>query len=144
MPSTSKPPCQKETDNACTSPLSFDSFAFCFLGCFNDTMDFDYKGWVDQWMFRRKTMLEVPMRARPTTYVFSMYTEMYKTNTNYIMTRHSQKVTCIELPWPKCVTFQLKCNCRHLGGASSGHLDYSPCQPSSVSRHGIDSQEPCS
>lgn len=67
-------------------------FCVCFLGCFNDTMDFDYKGWVDQWMFRRKTMLEVPMRARPTTYVFSMYTEMYKTNTNYIMTRHSQKV----------------------------------------------------
>lgn len=53
-------------------------------------MDFEYKGWADRWMFRGKTMLEVPMRARPTTYVFPMYTEMYKINTNYIMTRHSQ------------------------------------------------------
>lgn len=39
-------------------------FCILFSRLFNDTMDFDCKGWVDWWMFRRKTMLEVPMRAR--------------------------------------------------------------------------------
>lgn len=105
-------------------------------------MDFDYKGWVYQWMFRRKTMIGVPMRARATTYVFPMYTEMYKTNTNYIKTRHSQKLHVYNCLGQNMFVSNLNAivDTYVVGGASSGHLDYSPCQPS-VSRHGIDSQE---
>jgi hypothetical protein len=39
-----------------------------------------------------------------------------------------------------CLLLKRNCTC-HLSGASFGHLQYSPRQPLSVSRHGIDSQD---
>lgn len=144
MPSTNKPPCQKETDNACTSTLSFDSFTFCFLGCLMIPWILTTRvGWTGGCLEERpcsRSQCELDLQ-----HIYSLCTLRCIKQISIILRLDIVKsyMYIIALTKMCFVTFNLDAivDTYVVGGAISGHLDHSPCQPSSVSRHGIDSQE---